>query len=102
MTKWLVMSKNTPQYWSLPSAERIKMAEAAAKTTKTAIESGLIKDVGHKADNSGGYYIMEGTETQVFEWFLQFTPYVAFEATPVISLAQFSEALKKRAAAIGK
>ena len=102
MVRWFVVWKNTQLYWALPDEERLKIVEASAQRLKAGMEAGLIKDWAMKADSSGGYMIVEGTETQLFETVMPTSKYVSCEGTAVISLSSFLEALDKRKAAIGK
>ena len=100
MAKWMIRCKNTPQFWALPSVERIRIVEASIKTLRADMDAGLIKDWGWNADNGEGYCIMEGTEAQMYEWSVKYSAYVSFEAKPVVSLPLVSELMKKRAAVI--
>ena len=102
MAKWVIRWKKTPVFMSLPVAEIMKVTQTQLMMIKTDMDAGLIKDWGAKADNSEGYAVMEGTETQIYEDLLKYQPYISFEASPVMTLTQYSEGMMKLVAMIGK
>ena len=102
MVRWFVVWKHTQHYWALPDEERMKIVEASAQKLKKDMEAGIIKDWAVKADNSGGYLIVEGTEAQLYQTVMPTSKYVSCEGTAVISLSSFLEALNKGKAAMRK
>jgi len=95
MVKWLVKWKLTQQYWSLPTEERQKVYDRLNAMTKASMDAGRIKDYGVCPDISGGYSILESSETELYEALAKYAPYVSFEATPVISFEKAAEIVKK-------
>jgi SAM-dependent methyltransferase len=71
---------------------------------------GLVEGLGYedvcmrarKTGSDEGYGLLEGTEAEVNESLVKYSPYVSFEATPVVSMPQLAEAAKKRAVSIKK
>jgi len=99
MTKWYVKWKMTPQYWSLPDAERLKAGIQSLEMVKADLKAGIIKDWGIKTGTGGGFTLSEADETQLYEALIKYRPYTAFEVTPVIPFDQHYATLKKIAAA---
>ena len=99
MTKWYVKWYLTEQYWSLPEAERLKVASQMLEMINADMKAGIIKDWGITLDTGGGFTISEANETQLYEALIKYRPYTAFEVTPVIPFAQHYKTLKKLAAA---
>ena len=100
MTKWYIQWKLTPQYWSLPDAERLKHGIRILGMTEADIKVGIIKDWGITTDTGGGFAISEADVTSLYEALIKYRPYVSFEVTPVIPFDQHSKNLKKIAAAL--
>ena len=94
MTKWFLTWKMTPQYWSLPRAERLKIGIQMLEMVYADIKAGLIKEWGITADTGGGFTISEGTVTQLYESLMKYRPYFAFEVTPYIPFDQHKNTLK--------
>ena len=80
----------------------MKLVAAQLDMIKASMDAGLIRDWGIKAGGDEGYAVMEGTETQIYEDLVRYSPAISFEATPVLSVAQLSETMKKLAATMGK
>jgi hypothetical protein len=100
MTKWYIPWKLTPQYWSLPDAERLKLGLRILSMTDADMKAGLIKEWGITTDTGGGYTISDADVTSLYESLIKYRPYVSFEVTPVISFDQHFEHLKKIAATL--
>jgi hypothetical protein len=52
-------------------------------------------DRGSYCDASGGYFIAEGSESEIFDAILKLYPYISFDAKPVLSVDQFIGAINK-------
>ncbi len=100
MMKWYIQWKMTPQYWSLPDADRLKHAIRILGMTEADMKAGLIKEWGITTDTGGGFTICEADVTALYEALIKYRPYVTFEVTPVIPFDQHSTTLRKMAAAL--
>jgi hypothetical protein len=59
------------------------------------LKSGKMIDWGSYCDASGGYYIMDGNESELFDQILKWYPYISFDAKPVLSVDQVIGAINK-------
>jgi hypothetical protein len=98
MTKWYLKWKLTEQYWSLSTADRLKMGIQMLEMVDADLKAGLIKDWAITTDTGSGVTMSEANETQLYEALIKYRPYTAFEVTPVIPFAQHYATLKKLAA----
>jgi hypothetical protein len=98
MTKWLGKWKATQQLYSMPRGEMTKISLSLHEMVKADMGAGVAKDWGAYAAAGEGYMIFEGSETQVYEAVLKYTPNISFEVVPIISLGQSNEVIKKQAA----
>jgi hypothetical protein len=63
---------------------------------KADIKSGIIQDFGIRSGESSGYGVSgDMSAEELNAWLMKWTPYVKFEANPVISVEQQKAALKK-------
>ena len=103
MVKWLILWKMREQYYSLSKEEHAKASLLLREMTLADLKAGSPwKDWGGKTGSDEGYGLLEGTEAEVNESLVKYSPYVSFEATPVVSMPQLAEAAKKRAVSIKK
>jgi hypothetical protein len=75
---------------------RLKMCEAV----KAEMSSGKITEWGNFCNGRDGYLIIDGTEQDVVSTMLKYTPHVAYELYPVLSVDDFMAAVKKVAEAV--
>jgi hypothetical protein len=97
MTKWYLKWKLTEQYWSLSTADRLKIGIQMLEMVNADLKAGLIKDWAITTDTGSGFTMSEANETQLYEALIKYRPYTAFEVTPVIPFAQHYATLKKLA-----
>jgi len=53
------------------------------------------KDWGSFVGELKGYAVAEGTEVEVANMLMQYTPYVSFKTHPIASVAQVGDIIKK-------
>lgn len=98
MAKWFV-------YWCvdwsmLPQdpEERIKQQIMMLGMVKEDLKAGVMTDFGIRSGESSGYAVTgDMSAEEVNAWLLRWTPYVTFEANPVIDADQQTAALQKLA-----
>jgi len=97
------------KWWLDPSKvpvnpeERAKGWLSMLEMTKADMKAGLTKDWGGAAGGDWGYAVIEApNETELFTNLLKWIPYVHFEVTPVLTVDQTMESIKKAAAAAEK
>jgi hypothetical protein len=97
------------KWWLEPSRipadaeERVKGWLSLLKMMKVDMKAGFAKDWGCAAGGDWGYAINEAqSETELFTSLLKWIPYCHFEVTPVLTLDQTMESIKKAAAAAKK
>ena len=95
MVLWLVKWKLTQQYLSLPIEEQRKVNEKRIKITKADRDAGKMTPLGRLVNGDEGYYTIERSETEAFEYFLKMRPYMSFEAIPLVPTEQANEIVKK-------
>ena len=97
--KWLMDPTRTPAN----PEEMVKGWLLMAEMVKADMKAGEIKDFGVAAGGSGGYAIREeASEADLFTALLKWMPSVQFEVTPVLTMDQAVESIKKAAAAAKK
>jgi hypothetical protein len=99
MTRWLGKWTSTDQLHSLPRPETVKASIMMLQMAKADMDSGLVKDWWTQPGWHEGFIKFEGSETEVSAAVLKYSPYLRFEVTPMISLAQAFEIADKIAAA---
>ena len=62
---------------------------------KKDIQAGISKDWGSFVGAINGYTITEGTEVEIGNMLMQYTPYVSFKTHPIASVAQVGDIIKK-------
>ena len=78
------------------SEEYLKLLQSTNDWIKAQMASGQIKDYGEYFDGSGGYAIAEGKDiTLLYGALMEFTPYVEFDAKPVLTIDQVMDWTKK-------
>jgi len=74
-----------------------------SELVKTDMKAGWVKDWGCAAGGDWGYSVNEApSETELFTRLLKWIPYCHFEVTPVLTIDQTMESIKKAAAAAKK
>jgi hypothetical protein len=86
MTKWLILWEPNPNMSPSNPKDLIKLRLQMLEATKADLAKGIHTDWGLAADGSRGYALSEGTEQEIFAALGQFTPYILFNATPVLSV----------------
>ncbi len=72
-----------------------KLQLSMLENAKADLKSGKISDWGSFCDASGGYFIAEANEFDLFNGILQYYPYISFDAKPILSVDQVIESIKK-------
>jgi hypothetical protein len=62
---------------------------------KKDIQAGMSKDWGSFVGELKGYAVAEGTEVEVANMLMQYSPYVSFKVHPIASVAQVGDVIKK-------
>ena len=62
---------------------------------KKDMQAGRSKDWGSFIGELKGYSVAEGTEAEVANMLMQYTPYVSFKTHPIASVAQVGDIIKK-------
>jgi Domain of unknown function (DUF3303) len=88
MTKYLLKWKLNPLTTPEDPEKRVKLWVSMLEMVKASLKSGEFIDWGAYVDINGGYCIGEGTEVEAFASMLKWTPYVIFDAKPVLSVDQ--------------
>jgi hypothetical protein len=97
--KWWLDPSRVP----VDAKERVKGWLSMLEMTKADMKAGLTKDWGCAAGGDWGYAVIEApSETELFTSLLKWIPYVHFEVTPVLTVDQTMESIKKAAAAAEK
>ena len=97
--KWQLDPAKTPA----DPEERAKGWLSMLEMVKADMKAGVTKDWGCAAGGACGYAINEApSETELFTRLLKWMPYVQFEVTPVLTVDQTIESIKKAVAAMKK
>lgn len=98
MTRWHVRGTVKERWWDAPREEMEKARLSMFERLKADIDSGFVKEYGNTIDNVT-HMIVEGTETQVYDWVRKLPgglQYLSFEVTPLIPFEkQWARFLKK-------
>jgi hypothetical protein len=95
---WLDPNRVSPD-----AEERVKGWLSLSEMVKADMKAGLVKDWGCAAGGDWGYSVNEApSETELFTRLLKWIPYVHFEVTPVLTIDQTMESIKKAVAAAKK
>jgi hypothetical protein len=62
---------------------------------KKDMQAGRSKDWGSFVGELKGYSVAEGTEVEIANMLMQYTPYVSFKTHPIASVAQVGDIIKK-------
>jgi hypothetical protein len=95
MTKYLVKWQ---QNESLMPSDPTMMAQLLLSLLDGAredLKSGKVIDWGSYCDASGGYCIVEGNESELFDQLLKWYPYITFDAKPVLNVEQVIGVINK-------
>jgi hypothetical protein len=98
MTKYHINWRMNLKLMPTDPAERIKLQLAMLEMVRADLKSGNIIDWGNNCDMSGGYQVMEGSETELFNNLMKWYPFVQFDAKPVFKADQVKEAINKAVA----
>ena len=99
MTRYLVKWK-AESCFPPSKEERLKNWIRMAEMIKSDIASGIMKEWGISAGSGAGFALVEGSETDVWELCIKYRPFVFFEVTPIISIDQYLDTIKKMAAQV--
>ncbi|MCW4037495.1 MAG: hypothetical protein NWF13_02035 [Candidatus Bathyarchaeota archaeon] len=95
MAKWFV---NWAVNWSVmgqDQGERIKQQIMMLSMVKSDLAAGVMKDFGIRSGESSGYGITgDMSAEELNAWLIKWSPYVTFEANPVIDADQQIAALQ--------
>jgi hypothetical protein len=95
MTKYLVKWQKNESLMPQDPVMMAKLQLSLLEGAKADLKSGKIIDWGSYSDASGGYLIVEGNESDLFNGILKYYPYISFDAKPVLSVDQVIEAINK-------
>ena len=99
MPKYLVKWRMDPARIPTSPEERVKSWLLLAEMVKADMKAGKVKDFGIAAGGGWGYAIREeASEADLFTALLKWMPSVGFEVTPVLTVDQAVESIKKAAA----
>jgi hypothetical protein len=103
MSKYFVKWRMDPTKTPVNREEMVKGWLAMAEMVKADIAAGKIGDFGIAAGGSWGYAVREeASEAELFAALLKWEPSIEFEVTPVLTVEQAVESIKKVAAAAMK
>ena len=95
MAKWLVCWSVDWSIMPQDAADRIKRQMMMLQMVKADLASGTMTDFGIRSGESSGYGITgDLSEVALNAWLLKWSPYVTFEANPVVDADQQLEALQ--------
>jgi len=95
MAKYLVKWQKNESLMPQDPVMMAKMQISMLEGVKADLKSGKMSDWGSFSDASGGYFIAEGTESDLFNGILKWYPYISFDAKPVLSVDQVIGAINK-------
>ena len=103
MPKYYVTWQMNPLETPKSPEERVKLWLSLLEMIKADMAAGCVKDWGMAAGLEGGYAIREeASETDLTAALLKWTPYVNFEAKPILTVDQTIEAIQKAVTAMKK
>jgi hypothetical protein len=91
LVKWVKNEALMPQDPVMMAKLQLSLLEGA----KADMKSGKITDWGSFNDASGGYFIAEGNESDIYNGILKYYPYISFDAKAVVSVDQVIESINK-------
>jgi hypothetical protein len=94
--KWWLDSASAPATPQKVMELSLKLLEAV----KAELSAGRFTEWGQFSNGNDGYAIIDGSEEDLFATMLKYSPFVAYEVFPVLSVEQTMEAVKKAAAAM--
>jgi hypothetical protein len=98
LTKYYVKWQLNPNIFIEDPEARAKGWLQMLQMVKENMKAGKTLDWGNCSDGSGGYAIMEASsEAALFAEILKWTPYVSFDARPVISVDETIKTIQKMA-----
>ena len=95
MGKYLVLWEVDQGRVPVDAKERGAAWGLMMEIVKKDIQAGISKDWGAFVGEINGYAVAEGTEAEVANMLMQYTPYVSFETHPIASVAQIGDIIKK-------
>lgn len=95
VTRYLITWKVVNARIPTDPQERIKRAMAFAQFIQENMKSGKLKDWGGTPDTAKGYGVYEGTEIDMAIDAARFGPDIEWEVTPILTLEQYLDLLKK-------
>ena len=98
LTKYFVKWQLNPNIFIEDPKKRAEQWLMMLQLVKDNMKAGKTLDWGNCSDGSGGYAIMEApSEPELFAEILKWTPYVSFDARPVISVDETMKTIQKMA-----
>lgn len=94
MARYLVLWEIDSARVPVDAKERSTAWLAMVEMVKADQKKGIAKDWGTFVGELKGYAIDEGTEVEVMNGLLQYTPYVKYEVHPIATLAQAEQSIK--------
>jgi hypothetical protein len=95
MGKYLVLWEVDRSRVPVDAKERGATWGLMVDMVKKDMQAGVSKDWGSFVGELRGYAVAEGTELEVGNMLMQYTPYVTFEVHPIASVAQVGDIIKK-------
>lgn len=103
MPKFYIKWQLDPNKVPANAEDMVKGWLSLLEMVKADMKTGEVKDWGSAAGGDWGYAVREApSETELFTRLLKWIPYVHFEVTPVLTVDQTMESIKKAAAAAKK
>lgn len=94
-TKYLIKWQKNESLMPEDPAMMAKLQLSLLEEARANLKSGKMIDWGSYCDASGGYYIADGNESELFDQILKWYPYISFDAKPVLSVDQVIGAINK-------
>ena len=95
MGKYLVLWEVDQSRVPVDAKERGAAWGLMMEMVRKDIQAGISKDWGAFVGEINGYAVAEGTEVEIANMLMQYTPYVSFETHPIASVAQIGDIIKK-------
>jgi hypothetical protein len=103
VAKFFIKWQLDPNRVPIDAKERAKAWLSMIEMVKEDMKAGTVKDWGTAAGGDWGYSVNEArSETELFTRLLKWIPYAHFEVTPVLTVDQTMESIKKAGATAKK
>ena len=94
MGRYLVLWEVDPSRVPVDAKERGGAWSLLMAMIKQNREAGKLKDFGTFAGEINGFSVYEGTEVEVANILVQYSPYVSFKVHPLLTESQTNEVIK--------